>query len=101
MAAVTAEKAAREAQLVELVVECHRLFRILKWEPDQPLDYQILSSLDPFVEEHRLVSTQHIYICIHLLTATLRVMIECSFMSYGFRAVLCLSNRVFCATVTR
>jgi hypothetical protein len=59
MAAVTAEKAAREAQLVELVVECHRLFRILKWEPDQPLDYQILSSLDPFVEEHKLVS-QHV-----------------------------------------
>jgi hypothetical protein len=58
MAAVTAEKAAREAQLVELVVECHRLFRVLKWEPDQPLDYQILSSLDPFVEEHKLVSTQ-------------------------------------------
>ncbi|KAG5193033.1 hypothetical protein JKP88DRAFT_260879 [Tribonema minus] len=39
--AVSAEKAARAQRIVALVLQCHTLFRELRWEPQLPLDYQI------------------------------------------------------------
>lgn len=64
--AVLKEKSAREAQLVGLVLECQKLFREMKWEPELPLDYQIMSSLDPFVEEPRLRTEESSPSCVGL-----------------------------------
>jgi hypothetical protein len=56
----------RARVIVLLVQECHRLFRELRWEPQLPLDHQIVRSLDPFCEEPRLRSDESNPSCVGL-----------------------------------